>query len=708
MKYMLGALCLAVGTLAMAASPPRPPITGVSHIALYAANSGASEKFYVHDLGATQGDDTENARGIRYYFAATQFVEVLPLPSGPPSMNRLDHVAFVTADAEALRMYLASKHVQVPTRSQHGSDGSQWFDVVDPEGNKIEFVQPPPAKAAAAQPATAVSQRLSDHIIHVGFIIHDRAREDSFFRDILGFKPYWFGGMADDKPTWISLQVPDGTDWLEYMVVGTPEGRGIPADMTAADLGVLDHFSLGVSNIEAAYGLLWNGDRLAGQDNVPKIGRDAKWQLNLLDPDGTRAEVMEFHAIGKPCCSPFTAADPACAAAKIDKATIDAALSGIIQSKALVGVSALVYQDGHEAYFGAFGQADREAGKPMTRDTLVQIFSMTKPITGVALMTLFEAGKFQLDDPLAKYAPEFAHMRVYAGIDAHGDVIYEAPHRPITIRDITRHTAGFFGGNDHSPVGEMYRAADPANVHNTLAEEAQKLGSLPLLFQPGSRWLYGPSVDVQALLVERLSGMPFDQYLQKMLFNPLGMKNTRYVLRPEDRDRIAAMYDWHEDGSLTRESDEESLAFNAHDWPMKPGSYGLVSTLDDYMRFARMLQNGGELEGHRILKPETIRLMATDAMPKEVTDTSWLSTKGRVGFGIDFAVRTKRPADAQEASGEIGEFFWDGAADTLFWVDPKNKITAVLFTQYKPFGKVPLHKAFRDAVYHNVPDALAH
>jgi CubicO group peptidase (beta-lactamase class C family) len=245
-------------------------------------------------------------------------------------------------------------------------------------------------------------------------------------------------------------------------------------------------------------------------------------------------------------------------------------------------------------------------------------------------------------------------------------------------------------------------------VHNTLAEEAMKLGSLPLLYQPGSRWLYGPSVDVQALLVERLSGMPFDKYLQKTLFDRLGMKNTRYVLRPEDRDRMAAMYDWHEDGSLTRESDEEALAFNGHDWPMKPGSYGLVSTLDDYMRFARMLQNGGELDGQRILKPETIRLMATDAMPKEVTDTSWLWTKGRVGFGIDFAVRTKRPAGPEEASGEIGEFFWDGAADTLFWVDPKNKITAVLFTQYKPFGKVPLHKAFRDAVYHNIPDALAH
>ncbi len=396
------------------------------------------------------------------------------------------------------------------------------------------------------------------------------------------------------------------------------------------------------------------------------------------------------------------------AANLIDKARVDAALNGFIESRALVGVSALVYEDGQEVYFGSFGQADREAGKPMTRDTLVQIFSMTKPVTGVALMSLYEAGKFQLDDPVAQYLPEFANLRVYAGIDPHGEVIYEALRRPLTIRDLTRHTAGFYAGIDHTPVAEIYRAANPTDKTNTLAQEAKKLGSLPLLFQPGTRWLYGPSVDVQAYLVERLSGMPFDKYLESRIFKPLAMKNTRYVLRPQDHARIAAVYEWREDGSLTRDPDDLALEFNGRDWPLKPGSFGLVSTLDDYMRFALMLQNGGELAGTRILKAETVRLMATDAMPEQVTDTSWLPSKGQVGFGIDFAVRTRPPANAQEASGAVGEFFWDGAADTLFWVDPKNKITAVLFTQYHPFGKVPLHKAFRDAVYRAIPDALAH
>ena len=135
-------------------------------------------------------------------------------------------------------------------------------------------------------------------------------REDAFYRAILGFRPYWFGGMREDEPTWVSQQVPDGTDWLEYMLVGSPDSRGIPPHVSRAVAGVLDHFSLGVSNIEAAYTLLWNGKRLEGQTALPKIGRDAKWQLNLLDPDGTRAEIMELHAVGSPCCSPFTAADP--------------------------------------------------------------------------------------------------------------------------------------------------------------------------------------------------------------------------------------------------------------------------------------------------------------------------------------------------------------------------------------------------------------
>ncbi len=301
---------LAVSGMASAqnAAPPagsaRPPITGVSHIAVYASDPTATERFYVHDLGATRGGDPENNLGSRYYFSTTQFVEVLPLPKGPPSINRLDHVAFATPDVEGLRHYLGDAGIKVP-QAITTNPADSWFEVQDPEGNRVQFVQ-----ARDAPTIVLSNRRLADHIIHFGFIVHDRELEDGFYRKVLGFRPYWFGGNEHAKPTWISQQVPDGRDWLEYMLVDPPKGRGIPAGMSQTLLGIFNHFSLGVTNMEAVYTRLWNEDRLTGQNEVPKIGRDAKWQLNLHDPDETRAEIMELHAIGKPCCSPFTAPDP--------------------------------------------------------------------------------------------------------------------------------------------------------------------------------------------------------------------------------------------------------------------------------------------------------------------------------------------------------------------------------------------------------------
>jgi CubicO group peptidase (beta-lactamase class C family) len=393
----------------------------------------------------------------------------------------------------------------------------------------------------------------------------------------------------------------------------------------------------------------------------------------------------------------------------IDAAIIDAALKQLVESQKLVGVSALVYERGKEAYFGAFGLADREAGKPMSRDTVVQIFSMTKPVTGVALMQLYERGKFKLDDPLEMHVPEFAAVKVFAGLDAGGQPKYEAPKRKITVYDILRHTAGFTTAGEQDATGASYRQLDPRALTNTLPQFVQKLAQVPLLYHPGTRWHYSDVCDVQAHLVEKFSGIPFDKYLELHIFRPLGMTSTRYTILPTDPDRpkLAAMYTRNDDGTLTRQPDSEAYHFNGQAWPLKPGSYGLVSTLDDYMKFARMLAGGGKLVRARILKPETVKLMATDAMPKEVADKSWLPSKGQVGFGIDFAVRIAPPKDATEASGAMGEFFWDGAASTLFWVDPQNDIAAVLFTQMRPFDKIKLHKTFRDAVYHNIPEALA-
>jgi CubicO group peptidase (beta-lactamase class C family) len=393
----------------------------------------------------------------------------------------------------------------------------------------------------------------------------------------------------------------------------------------------------------------------------------------------------------------------------IEAAAIDAALGGLVEQGKVVGVSALVFQGDKEVYFGAFGLADRENHKPMTRDTVVQIFSMTKPVVGVALMKLFERGKFALDAPLEAYAPEFANLKVFAGLDDSGQPKYEPPKRKVTVRDILRHTAGFTTGGQQDPTGQVYRELDPRANTNTLADFAREMGQVPLLYQPGTRWLYSDVVDVQAYLTEKISGVPFDKYLDLHIFKPLGMTSTRYTILPTDPDRaqLAPVYLRADDGTFTRQPDEEAFHFNSQSWPMKPGSFGLVSTIDDYMKFARMLKDGGKLGRARVLEPETVKLMATDALPKEVTDTHFLPSKGNVGFGIDFAVRIGPPKDAGESSGEVGEFFWDGAASTLFWVDPKNDVAAVLFTQMRPFDRVKLHKAFRDAVYRNSPTALA-
>ncbi|RNI28733.1 serine hydrolase domain-containing protein [Rufibacter latericius] len=382
---------------------------------------------------------------------------------------------------------------------------------------------------------------------------------------------------------------------------------------------------------------------------------------------------------------------------KTVKARIDAALRSFVDSGRVAGASALIFEKNKEVYHNAFGYADREAKAKMDRNTIVRIYSMTKPVTGVALMKLYEKGAFKLDDPLSKYAPEFANMKVYKGVDASGNLILEPLKRPITVRDITRHTAGFATTTDLPGISDVLQKADLSNPNNTLEQMVKKLASLPLLFQPGEQWSYGPSVDVQAYLVERLSGKPFAQYLQENIFMPLGMTNTRYVVPEDDKSRFAATYRKGEEGQLTRVPDLDNL-FNTKDFALKPGGWGLTSTLDDYMKFARMLVSKGTLGKARILKPETVKLMATNQLSDSVTQRMWLPSKGQVGFGIDFAVRLHPPVSKEENNGAVGEFFWDGAASTLFWVDPVNDLTAVLFVQVFPFdGQV--HKRFRDAVY---------
>lgn len=378
---------------------------------------------------------------------------------------------------------------------------------------------------------------------------------------------------------------------------------------------------------------------------------------------------------------------------------IDSLLQHIVQTGQVGGISALIFEKGKEVYFGAYGDADRDKGIPMSRNTLVQIYSMTKPLTGTALMTLYETGAFHLDDPLTKFAPEFENMQVYKGVDQNGNMLLEPVHRDITIRDITRHTAGFPNRPDIPGLGAALTASAPLDRNNTLTEMAEKFGALPLWFQPGSQWEYGPSVDVQAFMVERISGVPYREYLQKHVLDPLEMTDTRYYVPEEDRNRFSAMYFRDSLGTLTQLPDSTAKIEQFQHWPLARGGWGLTSSLDDYMRFAQMLLNRGTSNGKTVLKPETIALMSTNHLPDSVTERSWLPSKGRVGFGIDFAVRVAPAQSADENYGVVGEFFWDGAASTLFWVDPKNELAAVLFVQLFPYDPIKLHKRFKDVVY---------
>ncbi len=306
-RASIAILLSAFAVTAAAQAPVRPKITGISHLAIYTSNPAATDHYYREVVGAAKLPDPENPQGARYVINATQFIEVLPLPEGA-GIDRLDHSAWNTANAEGMRRYLAANGWSTPSAVTRGSDGSRWFEVKDPEGNRVRFVQPPANAKTPDEPDV-----IGHHVIHIGFLVHSRAAEDKFYRGLLGFRPYWFGGMQEGTIDWVSQQVPDGHDWLEYMLSPLPPASSTPADRLQRQLGVMDHVSIGEVSVNDAWKDLASGNRLADvrHDPSPRIGKDGKWQFNLYDPDGIRLELMNFHATEKPCCSPFTAEDPA-------------------------------------------------------------------------------------------------------------------------------------------------------------------------------------------------------------------------------------------------------------------------------------------------------------------------------------------------------------------------------------------------------------
>jgi CubicO group peptidase (beta-lactamase class C family) len=344
-------------------------------------------------------------------------------------------------------------------------------------------------------------------------------------------------------------------------------------------------------------------------------------------------------------------------------------MKSLVDQRRLAGAVTMVARHGKVIEFEAAGQRDIAANLPMQKDSIFRIYSMSKPITGVAMMMLFEEGKWQLNDPVAKYIPEFANLKVY-GTDARGNVVQNEQTHPLTMRELMSHMGGFtYGFFSNTPVDKLQREADVLNVGNTLDEMIKRVAKLPLNSQPGSEWHYSISTDIQGYIVQKLSGMPFEEFLQKRIFKPLNMVDTGFYVPPEKLKRFAEFYVYDKDGQLqvVRE------AIN-HDFSKKPalasGGGGLVSTATDYMRFCQMLLNGGKLDGVRLLSPRTIELMRTNVLPPGMPTLS-----PGAGFGLDFAVYT----DVIAAGGYYGKgtYYWGGAAGTWFWIDPTDDLIVI-------------------------------
>ena len=354
---------------------------------------------------------------------------------------------------------------------------------------------------------------------------------------------------------------------------------------------------------------------------------------------------------------------------------LDAHFHRYVDDGTIAGVVTYISRHGQVVHEDAYGMADIAAGRPMTDDTYFYVYSMTKPITSVALLMLYEQGKFQLTDPIARYLPELADLKLYAGEGSDGSMLLKDPARQPTIQDVFRHTAGFlYGPAGNRSIDDAYREAGV--LSGTLAELTQKLGRLPLAYEPGTQWVYSVSHDVQARLVEVLSGQPFDQFVHERIFAPLGMTESVFG-RPEHlKNRFATIYTVNDDGGL--------VPNGALDGPGSAtrvlGGFSISTTARDYGRFAEMLVNSGELDGVRLLSRKTVDLMDSNHLPDGVTrGAAGGGTAGGEGYGLGVRVVTD-PAKAGNLTSK-GTFGWSGAAGTHYFVDREEGLVAVFMIQ---------------------------
>ncbi len=368
----------------------------------------------------------------------------------------------------------------------------------------------------------------------------------------------------------------------------------------------------------------------------------------------------------------------------------------------IAGCQALVARHGQVAYFRSLGCADLERAVPVRDDTIWRIYSMTKPITSVALMTLYERAHFQLGDPVHRFLPGWRDLKVCeAGGEGGGRLV--EPDRPVTVLDLLTHTAGLtYGGDQAHPVDRQYAEAGLRDPDVTLEELARRLAGLPLKFHPGTRWHYSFATDVCARLVEVISGRAFDAYLREVIFEPLGMADTGFTVPEGARERFATNYTRGPDKALQVFDDARTSPYLAPR-AMLSGGGGLVSTMSDYLRFSEMLRRGGELDGHRVLGERTLRFMTANHLPggASLTEVA-LGAFGEtgfagVGFGLGFA--TVLDPVATQTVGSTGEFYWGGAASTIFWVDPVEDLVVIFMTQLVPSNTFNFRGQLRQLVH---------
>src|SRR5271165_5237791 len=359
---------------------------------------------------------------------------------------------------------------------------------------------------------------------------------------------------------------------------------------------------------------------------------------------------------------------------------LHALMQQVVDQKQLPGVVTILARHGKVVDYRTYGQRDTASGAPMTKDAIFRVFSMSKPVTGVAMMILYEQGKWLPTDPIAKYIPEFEHLKVFKGVDAAGNMIVEEPLHPPTMQELMSHSAGFtYGFFGSSPVDKAYQAAGVLQS-KSLQEMVDKLAKLPLMYQPGTRWVYSLSMDIQGYIIEKLSGQSLPEFMQQHIFTPLGMKDTGFFVPADKRSRFVTMYHANDQGQLVTDEPGHGFGGDYSAPPTMPsGGGGLVSTAEDYFRFAQMLGNGGELGGVRILSPAAVQLMGSNHLaPNLLTGEFGIglhTMRPGFGYGYDCAV-VFDPPTASLPDGR-GTFFWDGAAGTWFWVDPTNDIVVL-------------------------------